>query len=111
MLFRGRGRKRCLAEGRQRLELFVGAAVLANNLMRLANNKTRMHDVVDKLSVRLLTDPPGVLEVPGTPNPFIVIYVGRSVYISCDRSGRRHRGLSVHGDIDIVPQACPVGGR
>ena len=36
MLFRGRGRKRCLAEGRQRLELFVGAAVLANHLMRIA---------------------------------------------------------------------------
>ena len=28
--------KRCLAEGRQRFELLVGAAVLANNLMRIA---------------------------------------------------------------------------
>jgi IS5 family transposase len=28
--------KRCLAEGRQRFEVLVGAAVLANNLMRLA---------------------------------------------------------------------------
>ena len=36
MLFRGRGRKRCLAEGHQRFELFVGAAVLAHNLMRIA---------------------------------------------------------------------------
>jgi IS5 family transposase len=36
MLFRGRGMKRCLAEGRQRFELFVGTAVLANNLMRIA---------------------------------------------------------------------------
>ena len=32
VLFRGRGMKRCLAEGRERFELFVGAAVLANNL-------------------------------------------------------------------------------
>jgi IS5 family transposase len=37
VLFRGRGMKRCLAEGRQRFELFVGAAVLANNLMRIAS--------------------------------------------------------------------------
>ena len=36
VLFRGRGMKRCLAEGHQRFELLVGAAVLANNLMRIA---------------------------------------------------------------------------
>ena len=36
VLFRGRGMKRCLAEGRQRFEVFVGAAVLTNNLMRIA---------------------------------------------------------------------------
>ena len=36
VLFRGRGMKRCPAEGRQRFELGVGAAVLANNLMRIA---------------------------------------------------------------------------
>src|SRR5437588_677304 len=37
VLFRGRGMKRCLAEGRQRFEVWVGAAVLANNLMRIAD--------------------------------------------------------------------------
>jgi IS5 family transposase len=36
VLFRGRGMKRCLAEGRERFEMLVGAAVLANNLMRIA---------------------------------------------------------------------------
>ena len=36
VLFRGRGMKRCLAEGRKRFEVFVGAAVLTNNLMRIA---------------------------------------------------------------------------
>lgn len=36
VLFRGRGMKRCLAEGRQRFELCVGAAVLANNLLKIA---------------------------------------------------------------------------
>ncbi|MBT1517279.1 ISNCY family transposase [Bradyrhizobium sp. SRL28] len=36
VLFRGRGMKRCLAEGADRFELWVGAAVLANNLMRIA---------------------------------------------------------------------------
>jgi transposase, IS5 family len=36
VLFRGRGMKRCLAQGRERFALLVAAAVLANNLMRIA---------------------------------------------------------------------------
>lgn len=36
VLFRGRGMKRCLAQGRERFELLVGTAVLANNLMIIA---------------------------------------------------------------------------
>ena len=37
VLLRGRGMKRCLAQGRDRFELLVGTAVLANNLMRVAD--------------------------------------------------------------------------
>ena len=33
---RGRGMKRCRAEGAERFAVFVGAAVLANNLMIVA---------------------------------------------------------------------------
>ncbi len=36
VLFRGRGMKRCLAQGKERFRVFVGVAVLANNLMKLA---------------------------------------------------------------------------
>lgn len=36
VLIRGRGMKRCLAKGRERFEVLVGAAVLTNNLMRIA---------------------------------------------------------------------------
>jgi transposase, IS5 family len=36
VLFRGRGMKRCRAEGRERFEVLVGAAVLANNLLGIA---------------------------------------------------------------------------
>src|SRR5205807_6831535 len=36
VLFRGRGMKRCLLKGRERFEILVGAAVLANNLMQIA---------------------------------------------------------------------------
>jgi IS5 family transposase len=36
VLFRGRGMKRCRLQGREHFELLIGAAVLANNLMRIA---------------------------------------------------------------------------
>jgi IS5 family transposase len=41
---RGRGMNRCRAEGTERFALFVGAAVLANNLMiigELLTNRSR----------------------------------------------------------------------
>jgi len=43
VLFRGRGMKKALVEGRERFELLVGAAVLANNLLIIAKllNKQR----------------------------------------------------------------------
>jgi IS5 family transposase len=37
VLLRGRGMRRCLLAGRERFEVFVGAAVLANNLLRIAD--------------------------------------------------------------------------
>lgn len=47
VLFRGRGMKRCRAKGRARFEVLVGAAVLANNLLRIAellrNRKPARH--------------------------------------------------------------------
>ncbi len=36
VLLRGRGMRRCPLHGRERFEVFVGAAVLANNLLRIA---------------------------------------------------------------------------
>ncbi|HEX4310422.1 MAG TPA: AraC family transcriptional regulator [Acidobacteriaceae bacterium] len=59
--------------------------------------------ISDKLGVRLQTDPVGTMESPARPWPFLVIHYGAPVRIGCERSGQAHRGLSVHGDIDIVP--------
>ena len=43
VLFRGRGMKRCLAQGRERFELLVGAAVLTNNLLIIARLLSEKH--------------------------------------------------------------------
>jgi Transposase domain (DUF772) len=50
VLFRGRGMKRCLAHGRNRFELLVGAAVLTNNLMRIADLLARQSSGRQKLA-------------------------------------------------------------
>ena len=62
----------------------------------------------DSLTVRLASDPPGVVDASGAyPGPGIVIHLGSSVEIACRRGGQSHRGLAVHGDIDIVPPGVP----
>jgi len=58
VLFRGRGMKRCLSKGRERFKILVGAAVLANNLMRIAellkDKKTKTkHRAVNPLPERV----------------------------------------------------------
>lgn len=57
----------------------------------------------DALAARIATDPPGVIDAPGRQTAGIVIHLGPSVDIACSRGGQSHRGLAVHGDVDIVP--------
>jgi AraC family transcriptional regulator len=59
------------------------------------------------VSVRLITDPAGRVEAPAQPKHYIAIHVGKAVYMSCRRAGHSHRGLGVHGDVDIVPAGTP----
>ena len=44
---------------------------------------------------------------PGRSAAGIVIHLGPSVEIACRRGGQSHRGLAVHGDVDIVPPHIP----
>ena len=63
--------------------------------------------LADGLGLLLMSDPPGVIEVPGLPVTRVSIHVGSSVEVSCRRGGLRHRGMAVHGDIDIIPADTP----
>ena len=56
-----------------------------------------------RLTAKLQTDPAGVLESPARPDPVLVVHDELPVEIGCERGGQMHRGLSVHGDIDIIP--------
>ena len=55
----------------------------------------------------LLSDPPGLVEVPALKNTLVSIHFGPSVHIACRRGGASHRGTAVHGDIDIIPADTP----
>ena len=63
--------------------------------------------ITSSLYVRLQCDPAGIVEVAPRKNPQIVIHSGPSVYIGCKRGGKFHSGLTVHGDVDIVPAGIP----
>ena len=57
--------------------------------------------------VKLLTDPPGFVEVPGLENTRVSIHVGPPVQVTCRRAGLSHNGTSVPGDIHIIPAGTP----
>ncbi len=71
--------------------------------MGAAHSITHFEHESENVSVRVVTDPAGRIETPPLPKPRIAIHLGNSVYMACQRAGQNHRGLAVHGDIDIVP--------
>src|SRR6266581_4427218 len=64
-------------------------------------------DRSDVLRVILLSDGHGVLDAPALETPRIAIHVGRPVRMDCGHGARRHSGLAIHGDIDIIPDGVP----
>jgi AraC family transcriptional regulator len=61
-----------------------------------------------RISVRMLTDPPGKIVTPALQKLCVAIHVGRPVYMFCRRGIEQHAGLLVHGDIDIIPAHIPM---
>jgi AraC family transcriptional regulator len=67
--------------------------------VRLLDSRNRC----EQLRVMLLSDGPGILEVPQVDAPCISIHVGRPVRMDCRHGVQSHSGLAIHGDIDIIP--------
>src|SRR6266508_130642 len=57
--------------------------------------------------VSLLTDQPGLIEVPGQEYTRVSIHAGPPVEVSCHRAGHYHCGTSAPGDIHIIPADTP----
>src|SRR5260370_12646447 len=65
------------------------------------------HRPASNLRVMMLSDPPGVVEMPALPNVIVSIQMGPSTRMSCQHGGESHRGTAIHGDIDIIPWGMP----
>jgi len=59
------------------------------------------------LHVSLIADRAGLVEFPGSPAVVVSVHVGASVTADCRRAGERHRGTTVHGDLEIIPPNTP----
>src|SRR5215471_12606019 len=55
------------------------------------------------LRVVLLSDVPGVLDIPAQSRTVVSIHVGPPSRMACRRGDDSHRGTAIHGDIDIIP--------
>jgi AraC family transcriptional regulator len=65
------------------------------------------HAKPDQLRAMVWSDPAGVTDSPASHRTIVSIHMGASVHIGCRRGGKYHCGLSVHGDIDIIPPDTP----
>lgn len=57
----------------------------------------------ESLQVRMLTDPRGVHDFPGSQRVVVSVHVGSAADVACLRGGESHRGKAIHGDVDIIP--------
>lgn len=61
----------------------------------------------EHLRLSLISDRPGLVEFSGSPAVIVSIHVGPSVSVDCRRGGQRHRGTTIHGDLEIIPPSTP----
>jgi len=57
----------------------------------------------ENLRLSLISDQPGIVEFMGSPNVVISLHVGPSVAVDCRRGAAKHRGTTIHGDLEIIP--------
>jgi AraC family transcriptional regulator len=57
----------------------------------------------ENLRLSLISDKPGLVEFLGSPRVVVSLHIGPSVAVDCRRAGQRHRGTTIHGDLEIIP--------
>jgi AraC family transcriptional regulator len=64
---------------------------------------TEIIGATENLRLSLISDQPGIVEFLGSPRVVVSLHVGPSVAVECRRDGQRHRGTTIHGDLEVIP--------
>jgi AraC family transcriptional regulator len=59
--------------------------------------------VTPDLRLSLISDQPGIVEFRGSAQVVVSLHVGPSATVDCRRGGERHRGTTIHGDLELIP--------
>lgn len=68
-------------------------------------SSVKFHHEAPLVSLTVSTD--GFVLSPARQGPRVSMHMGRSVFMVSERGGYKHRGLGVHGDLDVVPANTP----
>src|SRR6185369_11648141 len=82
-------------------------SVRVRDILRAVMDSRDDHFGENGLRFWLVADPPGVAEVPAFPDTQVSVHYGQSVDVACRRGGQFHRGIAVHGDVDVIPALMP----
>ncbi len=73
---------------------------------RVSANPVRQ-SAIDDFRLQLMSDPPGLVEIPGLPYAIVSMHVGPSARMVCRHGTERHCGVAIHGDVEIIPWGMP----
>src|SRR5688572_32853690 len=83
---------------------FVEAQKEQNPLSKIPYHADREN----RFRLSLITESPGMIEVPGLRNTLVSIHVGVRVQVSCRSGGYSHQGMAIDGDLDLIPPRRPL---
>src|SRR5271156_6497778 len=80
--------------------------VSARNYLYDGTSKPSPSEIIgqtENVRLSLISDQPGIVEFPGSSSVVLSLHIGPSVVVDCRRAGQRHRGTTIHGDLEIIP--------
>jgi AraC family transcriptional regulator len=62
---------------------------------------------IDDFRLQLMSDAPGMVEIPSLPYAIVSMHVGPSARMVCRHGTETRCGVAIHGDVEIIPWSMP----